>query len=119
MRKRLETMIVLLVAIGVVVAVLLLPFGLALAAPDGKALYDQKCAMCHGGNGVAKEMWAKKGMKNLNDEAWQKANADEAIAKVIAEGNSARNMPAYKDKLSAEEIASVVKQIRSFAPAKP
>ncbi len=82
MRKRLETMIVLLVAIAVVVAVLLLPFGLALAAPDGKALYDQKCAMCHGGNGVAKEMWAKKGMKNLNDDAWQKANTDEAIAKV-------------------------------------
>lgn len=119
MRKRLETMFVLLVAIGVVVAVLLLPLGLAMAAPDGKALYEQKCAMCHGGNGVAKDMWAKKGMKNLNDEAWQKANSDEAVAKAISDGVPAKNMPAYKDKLTAEEIASVVKHIRSLAPTKP
>ena len=96
---------------------LLLSAGVALADPDGKALYDSKCAMCHGADGVAKEMWAKKGARNFNDAAWQKEKTDEFLVKATAEGIPDKKMPAYKDKMKPEEINAVVKHIRTLGPS--
>src|SRR5262245_56142566 len=95
----------------------LMAVGLTLAAADGKALYGSKCAMCHGADGVAKEMWAKQGAKNFNDPAFMKTLTDEQLTKDITEGIPAKKMPAFKEKMSAEEIAAVVKYIRTLAPA--
>ena len=100
------------------IAVVALIAGAAFAEPDGKALYNAKCAMCHGTDGVAKSMWAKTGVKNLNDPAWQKAKTDADITKVIVEGSADKKMPGYKDKMTAEDIAAVVKHVRTLAPAK-
>ena len=92
--------------------------GLAAAgAPDGKALYDAKCAVCHGADGVAKAMWAQKGARNFNDPAWQKEKTDEAITASTVDGILDKKMPAYKDKLTPEEVRAIVKHIRAFAPA--
>jgi len=99
------------------VAILALFAGMAVAEPDGKALYNAKCAMCHGTDGVAKSMWAKTGVHNLNDAAWQKSKTDAEITTVVVDGTADKKMPAYKDKMSAEEIAAVVKHIRTLAPA--
>jgi mono/diheme cytochrome c family protein len=119
MGKRLENMIVAAVAVGIVLAVLLLPFGLTFAeGSDGKALFASKCAMCHGADGMAKEMWAKKGMKNMSDPAWQKENSDEAIMKAMTDGIPDKKMPAYKDKLSKDDTEALLKYIRTLAPAK-
>ena len=95
---------------------LALSVGTALAAPDGKALYDSKCAMCHGADGVAKETWAKKGARNFNDPAWQKEKTDDELIKATGDGIPDKKMPAYKDKMSAEEIGAVVKHIRTLGP---
>jgi len=95
---------------------LVLSTGAVVADVDGKALYDGKCAMCHGADGVAKEMWAKKGARNFNDPAWQKEMTDEALTKATADGIPDKKMPAYKDKLKPEEIAAVVKYIRTLGP---
>ena len=100
------------------VAGLFLAAGLASAADAGKDIYAGKCAMCHGADGVAKEMWAKKGMKNFNDAAWQKGMTDDAMVKAITDGIPDKKMPSYKDKLKADEIQAVVKYIRTLAPAK-
>ncbi len=81
----------------------------ALAA-DGKALYESKCSMCHGKDGVAKPM--AKGSANLNDAAFQGANDSAAIAKVTAEGKN--KMPAYKGKLSDEEIQAVAEYVKTL-----
>lgn len=83
----------------------------AAAAPDGKALFEQKCALCHGKNGVAKP--AGKGSMNFNDPAFQKAWSLDAIAKVTAEGKG--KMPAYRSKLSAEEIRAIAAHVKTLA----
>jgi mono/diheme cytochrome c family protein len=88
---------------------------LALAQPavaeiDGKALYEAKCAMCHGKDGVAKPM--AKGSANFNDPAYQKANDAAAIAKVASEGKN--KMPAYKGKLSEAEIQAVAAHVKTL-----
>ena len=90
----------------------------AAVAADGKALYESKCAMCHGKDGVAKETYAKQGARNFNDPAWQKEKTDEAITKDTTDGIPAKKMPAYKEKLKPEEIAAIVKHIRTLTPAK-
>ncbi|HEX6852760.1 MAG TPA: cytochrome c [Candidatus Polarisedimenticolaceae bacterium] len=82
----------------------------AFAEPDGKALYESKCAMCHGKDGVAKPM--AKGSANFNDPAFQKANDAAAIAKVASEGKN--KMPAYKDKLSAADIQAIAAHVKTL-----
>lgn len=90
-----------------------LVLGVALPASaevDGKALFESKCAMCHGKDGVAKPM--AKGSANLNDPAYQKANDAAAIAKVVTEGRN--KMPAYKGKLSEAEIQAVAAHVKTL-----
>lgn len=83
----------------------------ALAAdPDGKALYEAKCAMCHGKDGVAKPL--AKGSGNFNDAAWQKANPDEAIEKVATDGKG--KMKGYAGKLTPEEIKAVAAHVKTL-----
>ena len=79
-------------------------------AADGKALYDAKCAMCHGKDGVAKPM--AKGSANLNDAKWQEATKVEAIETAITGGKG--KMKGYKDKMSAEEIKAVATYVKTL-----
>ena len=91
------------VLLAVVAVIALVSAPAAQAAADGKALYDAKCAMCHGKDGVAKPM--AKGSANLNDAKWQEATKVEAIETVITDGKG--KMKGYKDKMTAEEIKAV------------
>jgi mono/diheme cytochrome c family protein len=84
--------------------------GAAFAAEDGKALFDSKCASCHGKDGVAKPM--AKGSANLNDPAYQKGATVESIAKVTTDGKN--KMPAYKDKLTPEQINAIAAQNKTL-----
>jgi cytochrome c6 len=77
---------------------------------DGKALFESKCAMCHGKDGVAKPM--AKGSSNLNDAKFQEATKADAIEVVIADGKG--KMKGYKDKLSAEEIKAIAAHVKSL-----
>jgi len=97
----------LLLAACVVIARAVAP---AAQAADGKALYDAKCAMCHGKDGVAKPM--AKGSANLNDAKWQEATKVEAIETVITDGKG--KMKGYKDKMSAEEIKAVAAYVKTI-----
>jgi mono/diheme cytochrome c family protein len=99
------------VAIVGILAFLALP-ALAEGTPNGKDLYDKKCAMCHGADGVAKGMG--KGSANLNDPAWQAKNSVDAVVQATAEGKKDTKMPAYKDKMSAEEIKAVAEYIKTL-----
>ena len=94
-------------ALAAFAALLVVP---AFAAEDGKALYESKCAMCHGKDGVAKPM--AKGSANLNDAAWQKANDAAAIVKLVTEGKN--KMPAFKEKLKAEQVQAIADYIKTL-----
>ena len=97
----------LLLAACAVIALVSMP---AAQAADGKALYEGKCAMCHGKDGVAKPM--AKGSANLNDAKWQEATKVEAIETVITAGKG--KMKGYKDKMSAEEIKAVAAYVKTI-----
>lgn len=104
MRPMLRTAI--LVAVAVLIA------GVALAEDDAKTLYEKKCAMCHGTDGVAKSMG--KGSANFNDPAY-KAPVDE-IVKVTLEGKG--KMPKMEGKLTAEQAKAVAEYIKTLQPKK-
>ncbi len=94
-------------ALLALLALVLVP---ALAEGDGKALYDKKCALCHGKDGVAKKMAT--GSANLNDPEWQKTATLESIEKEIVEGKG--KMPKFQEKLSADEIQSISEYVKAL-----
>ncbi len=99
-------------ALGIaVVALMAVP---AMAAEDGKALFESKCAMCHGKDGVAKPF--AKGAGNFNDPKWQAAKPEAAIVQTVTDGKG--KMPSYKDKLKPEEIKAIAAYIKTLAPSK-
>jgi len=65
---------------------------------DGAATYTAKCKMCHGASGE----------KNFADLS--KSEAD--LAKTVTDGKA--KMPAYKTKLTADEIKNVVAYIKTL-----
>ena len=87
---------------------------MAVAAGEGKILYDTKCAQCHGKDGVAKP--PGKGSRDFNDPAYQSAATVDAIAKVTAEGKG--KMPPYRAKLSAEQIQAVAAHVKTLGSPK-
>lgn len=84
---------------------------------DGVALYDSKCALCHGKDGVGLPNWRSKGQPDFTKPEWQKAHTDEQIAESIKNGKG-KFMPAFKGKLSDEETGAVVQRIRTFGKKK-
>ncbi len=99
---------VLVSLVAALAATLLVP---AASAADGKALYDAKCAMCHGKDGVAKPM--AKGSRNFNDPEYQKAESADSIAALVTAGKG--KMPAYADKLNDEEIRAIATYVKTMA----
>lgn len=97
-----------LLALVTVAALVTAP--LASAEADGKALFEAKCAMCHGKDGVAKPI--AKGSANFNDAKWQEANKAEAIATVITDGKG--KMKGFKEKMSADDIKAIAKYVKTI-----
>jgi len=86
------------------VAALVVPSTWADATPDGAAIYKSKCAACHGANGEGKAA-----MKTVQFPA----SLTEAEIVKITEGGKGK-MPAYKSKLSPDEISQVAKHVKSL-----
>jgi mono/diheme cytochrome c family protein len=81
------------------------------AADDGKALYQSKCAMCHGMDGVARTMAA--GARNFNDPAFKKAETVDTVAKIIHDGKG--KMPGLGDKLTADQARAIAAYVLTLA----
>ncbi len=74
-------------------------------AINGQSVYAENCAKCHGQNGEGTE----KGISFLKGHAV--GHPEEDFIKQVTFGEEGK-MPAFKDKLTAEEIAAVVKYVR-------
>ena len=82
---------------------------IAQSAPD---LYKAKCAACHGADGKgATAMGKTMGLKDLGSADVQ-GMSDADLTNAIANGKG--KMPAYKGKLTDEQITDMVKYIRSL-----
>jgi cytochrome c6 len=87
---------------------------LALAAADGRTLYETKCAACHGKDGEAKP--PGKGSRNFNDPGFRDSVSEDAIVKITSEGKG--KMPGYRSKMSPEQIRAVAAHVRSLGSSK-
>lgn len=81
-------------------------------AEDAAALYKSKCQVCHGADGKGDTAAGKKmGVKDFHDPAVVKASDDE-LFKITKEGKG--KMPAYKGKISDDDIKALIKYIRAL-----
>jgi cytochrome c oxidase cbb3-type subunit 3 len=78
------------------------------SAPDAKALYAAKCAMCHGAD-------AKGGFgPDLTAADYQFGKTREAIVETITEGRGNGKMPAFGTQLKQDEIDALASYLQSL-----
>lgn len=93
-----------------ILAMLLAP--LAAFAADGAAVYKAKCASCHGPDGKGETAIGKSMKLRSFASADVQKTTDADLTKIISDGKG--KMPAYKGKLSADEIKALVAYIRTL-----
>lgn len=85
------------------------------SAEEAAELWKAKCKSCHGATGKADTREGRKQkIDDISTAEWQAKHSDDEIRKVITEGKKDTKMKAYKDKLSAQEIDSLVAYIRTL-----
>jgi mono/diheme cytochrome c family protein len=94
--------------------------GLVAAAPakdpaEGASVFKRNCTMCHGpdGKGIASVR-----TPNFTDPKVQASLTDQEMLEIITHGKKGTLMPAWGDKLSAEDIRAVQGYVRSLGSAK-
>jgi cbb3-type cytochrome c oxidase subunit III len=100
-----------------IVSVIAVALSSPAAFADGKRTFDAKCASCHGKDGKAQtEMGQKRGARDLTDPKVQASFTDAQMIKDVTEGNGNKEheMPAFKDKLSDDEIKAVAAYTRTL-----
>jgi len=88
-----------------------------LRAQDAAGLYKSKCAACHGPDGTGNIPMGKSlGVTDLTSADVQK-QTDAQLTDSIANGKG-KKMPAYKGKLTDDQITGLVGFIRELAKKK-
>jgi cytochrome c6 len=88
-----------------------------LRAQDAPALYKSKCAACHGPDGTGNVSMGKTlGVTDLTSADVQK-QTDAQLTDSIANGKG-KKMPAYKGKLTDDQIKGLVGYIRELGKKK-
>jgi cbb3-type cytochrome c oxidase subunit III len=80
---------------------------------SGRAVYANNCARCHGGDGTSQTtMGQMTEAPNLTDADWQRGKSTSRMVASVANGRG--QMPAFKKKLSRQEIAAAVAYVRAL-----
>lgn len=102
---------------GIILLVAIIPASAAFRpggrAVDAGALFESKCAVCHGQDGRGTDFGKQKGAPDFTDAKWQQSRTDAQLQEAISAGKG-KSMPAWKNKLSAEEIQALVGRVRGF-----
>ncbi|MGC1188730.1 MAG: c-type cytochrome [Candidatus Acidiferrales bacterium] len=99
----------------VLLSLLALAFSGSLRAQDAPALYKTKCAACHAADGSGSGTMGKQlGAKDLRSDEVQK-QTDAQLTDIITNGMNGGKMPAYKGKLTDDQIKGLVGYLRSLA----
>jgi ubiquinol-cytochrome c reductase cytochrome b subunit len=86
---------------------------------DAAGLYATNCLSCHSVDGTGNALRvALPTIPNLTNETWQKTQSDQDFQTRIRDGKDPL-MPAFKDKLSSDEIHALVVYTRAFATKEP
>lgn len=86
---------------------------MAFAQADGRAIYLDKCSICHGADGLGKTAKGKKlKVKSVKDTIAKEDVA--AMTKIVTDGKGA-DMDGFKTELKADQIKAVVEYYRSLA----
>ena len=84
------------------------------AASRAKAIFDERCAKCHGRDGRGQtKLGEMLEPPDFADAGWQRGASDERMRDSIRDGVG--QMPAFARKLSRREIAELVAYVRGFA----
>jgi len=81
-------------------------------------LYNKNCVVCHQADGKGAPMFKEQGIPDFTDAAWQAKETDADFIEVITNGKEEggkKKMPAFKDKLTSEQIKEMVTYVRNFA----
>ena len=76
------------------------------------AFFGSSCAGCHGkdGRGASRSTMI---LPDFSDGSWQSRHPDDALIRSVANGKGV--MPAWKDKLTEDQIKEMVVFVRKFA----
>jgi len=99
-------------------AVALAAFAVPARAADPATVFGRSCAPCHGKEGEPSPVFAKQGVRNFKDTAWQKATTDAHIEQTIREGKKGTMMASFEKQLSAEDVKGLVAYIRKLGGVK-
>jgi cytochrome c553 len=91
------------------------------AAADGAAVYEIRCAPCHGaggaGDGPAAAAIVPK-PRNFRDPGFWRARTRTQLRLTVEQGRPGTLMSPFKGVLSDEEIDAVVRHVESFRPTR-
>ena len=81
-------------------------------AKEAKRVFKQKCSKCHGQDGAGNNYGQIIGATNLTDPEWQQRVDDKRLLNSIKHGRG--QMPAFGEKLTEEQITSLVSYVRTL-----
>jgi mono/diheme cytochrome c family protein len=86
--------------------------------PAGQSVYSENCVLCHGPQGSPSEPMKKLGVADLSSPKWQASRTDDQIRKIVSDGKPDTLMRAFRDELGEDDIAAVVKYVRTLDASK-
>lgn len=90
-------------------------FASTLPAADGRQLFGTHCASCHGMDGKARTPAGKAlGAKDLCASKLTDAEIEKQITNGVQDASGKQRMPAFKSRLTAEEITALVAHVKTF-----
>lgn len=75
-------------------------------------VWVRKCSACHGREGRGDTRFARgRPYCNLTDDVWKHGRDLDSIRRLVADGDPASPMPAYRGRLTPEEIDAVSRHV--------